>query len=174
MIASKKIDELYELIEGIETAMFTTRSVSGQLISRPMATQERIEGADLWFVTDADTHKLDDLALDPHVNCAYFNNKTREWVSVSGLARVSKNKSKIRQLYKEDWKAWFGDEGGDRDGGPNDPRLALILVEAELATYMKVTKPRPVVLFQVLKGMVTGSRVDVGEVREISGAEMMD
>ncbi|MDP9204119.1 MAG: pyridoxamine 5'-phosphate oxidase family protein, partial [Gemmatimonadota bacterium] len=89
MIASKKIDELYELIEGIETAMFTTRSVSGQLISRPMATQERIEGADLWFVTDADTHKLDDLALDPHVNCAYFNNKTREWVSVSGLARVS-------------------------------------------------------------------------------------
>jgi hypothetical protein len=63
---------------------------------------------------------------------------------------------------------------GDRDGGPNDPRLALILVEAELATYMKVNKPKPVVLFQVLKGMVTGSKVDIGEVKEISGAEMMD
>lgn len=174
MTASKKIDELYELIEGIETAMFTTRGVSGQLVSRPMATQERIEGADLWFVTDSDTHKLDDLALDPHVNCSYFNNRSREWVSVSGIARVSRNRARIRQLYKEDWKAWFGDEGGDRDGGPNDPRLALILVEAELATYMKVNKPRPVVLFQVLKGMVTGSKVDIGEVKEISGAEMMD
>ena len=139
-----------------------------------MATQERIEGADLWFVTDVETHKLDELAIDPHVNCAYYNNKSREWVSVSGVARVSKNRSRIRQLYKEDWKAWFGDEGGDRDGGPNDPRLALIMVEADSATYMKVNKSRPVVLFEVLKGMVTGSRVDIGEVKEISGAELMD
>jgi general stress protein 26 len=93
---------------------------------------------------------------------------------VSGIARVTKNKTRIRQLYKEDWKTWFGDEGGDRDGGPNDPRIALILVEAELATYMKVNKPRPIILFQVLKGIVTGSRRTPGEVQEISGAELMD
>jgi len=174
MTPSKKIDDLYELIEGIETAMFTTRRPNGQLVSRPMATQERMEGCDLWFVTDVETHKLDELAMDPHVNLAYFNNKTREWVSVAGIAHVSKNRSKIRQLYKEDWKAYFGDEGGERDGGPNDPRIALIMVEAESATYMKVNKPRPIVLFEVLKGMVTGSRVDIGDVREVTGAELMD
>jgi general stress protein 26 len=174
MAASKKIDELYDLIKGIETAMFTTRRPTGQLVSRPMATQERIDGADLWFVTDVDTHKLDELALDPHVNCSYYNSRSREWVSVSGVARVSKNKQKIRQLYKEDWKAWFGDAGGDRDGGPNDPRIALIMVEADSATYMKVNKSRPVVLFEVLKGMVTGSRVDIGEVKQVTGAELMD
>jgi general stress protein 26 len=174
MTPSKKIDDLYDLIEGIETAMFTTRRPNGQLVSRPMATQARIEGTDLWFVTDGETHKLDELSLDPHVNCAYYNNKTREWVSVSGVAHVSKNRSRIRQLYQEDWKAWFGDEGGDKDGGPNDPRIALIMVEAESATYMKVNKPRPVVLFEVLKGMVTGSRVDIGEVREVTAGELMD
>jgi len=48
------------------------------------------------------------------------------------------------------------------------------LVEAELATYMKVNKPRPVILFQVLKGIVTGSRRSPGEVKEITGAELMD
>ncbi|HET7614189.1 MAG TPA: pyridoxamine 5'-phosphate oxidase family protein [Gemmatimonadaceae bacterium] len=174
MATSKKIDELYDLIEGIETAMFTTRRPNGQLVSRPMQTQDRIEGCDLWFVTDAETHKLDELALDPHVNCAYYNNKSREWVSVSGVAHVSKNRNRIRQLYKEDWKAWFGDEGGDRDGGPNDPRLALIMVEAEIATYMKVNKPRPIVLFEVLKAMVTGSRVDIGDIREVTAGELMD
>ncbi|HJQ53375.1 MAG TPA: pyridoxamine 5'-phosphate oxidase family protein [Gemmatimonadaceae bacterium] len=174
MPTSKKIDELYDLIEGIETAMFTTRRPNGQLVSRPMQTQDRIEGCDLWFVTDAETHKLDELALDPHVNCAYYNNKSREWVSVSGVAHVSKNRNRIRQLYKEDWKVWFGDEGGDRDGGPNDPRLALIMVEAESATYMKVNKPRPIVLFEVLKAMVTGSRVDIGDIREITAGELMD
>jgi general stress protein 26 len=174
MTTAKKIDELYDLIGGIETAMFTTRRPNGQLVSRPMATQERIEGADLWFVTDVETHKLDELAVDPHVNCAYFNNKSREWVSVSGVAHVSKNRTKIRQLYKEDWKIWFGDEGGERDGGPNDPRIALIMVEAESATYMKVNKPKPVVLFEALKGFVTRSRPSVGDIKEVTGAEMMD
>ena len=174
MAPSKKIDDLYDLIDGIETAMFTTRRPNGQLVSRPMATQDRIEGCDLWFVTNVDTHKLDELALDPHVNCAYYKSKTREWVSVSGLAHVSKNKSRIRQLYQEDWKAWFGDEGGDKDGGPNDPRIALIMVEAENATYMKENRARPIVLFEVLKARVTGSTPRIGDVREVTGAEMMD
>ena len=174
MAHSKKLDELYDLIDGIETAMFTTRRPTGQLISRPMATQPRIEDADLWFVTDSESHKLDDLMLDPHVNCSYYNMKSREWVSVTGVARVSKSRNKIRQLYKEDWKTWFGDEGGERDGGPNDPRLALILVDADSATYMKVNKPKPVVLFQAIKSMVTGKKANIGEVREITGAELMD
>ena len=173
MTQPKKLDELYGLIEGIETAMFTTRRPNGQLVSRPMATQARIQDADLWFVTDAEGDKLDDLALDPHVNCAYYNNRTKEWVSVTGVARVSKNKSKIRQLYKEDWKAWFGDEGGDRDGGPNDPRIALILVDADSASYMKVNRAKPMVLFQAIRSRVTGHRPTPPEVREITGAELM-
>jgi general stress protein 26 len=174
MAASKKIDELYDLIEGIETAMFTTRRATGQLVSRPMETQDRIEGADLWFVTNTDTHKLDDLELDPHVNCSYYNNRTHEWVSVAGIAHVSKNRNRIRQLYKEEWKAWLGDEGGERDGGPTDPRIALIMVEADIATYMKVNKSRPIVLFEILKAKVTGAAPFVGEIREVTGAELMD
>src|SRR6266550_3720063 len=103
MTPSKKIDDLYDLIQGIETAMFTTRRPNGQLVSRPMATQDRIEGTDLWFVTDVETHKLDELSPDPHVNCSYYNNRTHEWVSVAGVAHVSKNRNKVRQLYKENW-----------------------------------------------------------------------
>ncbi len=174
MAASKKIDELYDLIKGIETAMFTTRRPTGQLVSRPMATQDRIEGADLWFVSNVETHKLDELAVDPHVNCAYYNNKTHEWVSVSGVAHISRNRNKIRQLYKEDWKTWLGDEGGDQDGGPNDPRIALIMVEADTAIYMKVNKRRPVVLFEMLKAKVTRSQPYVPDVKEITAGELMD
>ena len=174
MTAPKKIDELYDLIEGIETAMFTTRRPTGQLVSRPMATQDRIEATDLWFVTNIETHKLDDLTLDPHVNCSYYNNRTHEWVSVAGVAHVSKNRNKVRQLYKENWKVWFDDEGGERDGGPNDPRIALIMVEAELATYMKVNKSRPIILFDMLKAKVTGSTQRLGDIMEITGAEMME
>ena len=34
----KKLDDLYELIDGIEIAMLTTRRADGHLVSRPMQT----------------------------------------------------------------------------------------------------------------------------------------
>ena len=43
----------------------------------------------------------------------------------------------------------------------------LIGVEARSAQFMTVDKPRPVVLFEYLKGLVTGERPDVGEVEKV-------
>jgi general stress protein 26 len=169
---TKKLDDLYKLIDGIEIAMFTTRRADGQLVSRPMATQERVTGTDLWFVTDVSSHKLEELQRDPHVNLAYYNVKSREWVSVAGTAQVTQDRNLIRELYKPDWKAWFGDEGGDRDGGPGDPRLALVLVEAQSVEYLVTTKPRPAVLFEVAKGILTGTPPSVGEQRHLSEREL--
>ena len=172
--SEKKLKELDELIDGIETAMLTTRRADGHLVSRPMATQKRISGADFWFVTNTDSHKLDEIQLDPNVNCSYYNSRTREWVSVSGVAHVSRDRHRIKSLYKPDWKIWFGNEGGQRDGGPDDPRIALILVDADSVIYMKNDKPMPVILWEALKSRVTGQPAEIGEVREISGAELMD
>ena len=169
---TKKLDELYALIDGIEIAMFTTRRADGQLVSRPMATQERVTGTDLWFATDVSSHKLEDLAHDAHVNLAYYNLKSREWVSVSGVAQVTQDRNLIKELYKPDWKAWFGDEGGNRDGGSDDPRIALILVEAQSVEYMVSTKPKPVVLFEIARGMVTGTPPDVAEQRRLDEREL--
>jgi general stress protein 26 len=167
-----KLKDLYDLIEGIEIAMFTTRRSDGHLVSRPMATQTQAQGVDLWFVTNIESHKLDELELDPHVNLAYYKDRTREWVSVSGLASVTQDRQAIRELYQKDWKAWFGDEGGERDGGPEDPRLALVLVEVQSVMYLKVDKPQPVVLFEVAKGMVTGQPPKIGAERKLSADEI--
>jgi general stress protein 26 len=168
----KKLDDLYGLVEGIEVAMFTTRRLDGSLVSRPMATQERDGIADFWFVSNGDSDKMDELEHDPHVNLSYYRDRTREWVSVSGTARVSRDREQVRRLYKPDWRAWFGGDGGERDGGPDDPRITLVLVDANSVVYMKNDTPRPVVLFEVVKGMVTGSPADVGSVRTVSGSEL--
>lgn len=168
----KKLEDLYELIDGISIAMFTTRRPDGRLVSRPMQTQSRDGAADFWFVTDIDADKLDELESDPHVNLAYYRDRTREWVSVSGTARISRDREQVRRLYKPDWKAWFADDGPGRDGSPDDPRITLLLVDAESVVYMKSDTPRPVVLFEVVKGMVTGQHPDVGSVRVVSSGEM--
>ena len=169
---TKKLDELYKLIDGIEIAMFTTRRPDGHLVSRPMATQERVSGTDLWFVTDVSSNKLDEIKTDPHVNLSYYNLKSREWVSVAGTAVVTQDRNLIHELYKPDWRAWFGDEGGERDGGPDDPRFALILVEAHSVEYLVVNKPRPLVLFEVAKAMVSGTPPRVGDQRTLTDREL--
>jgi general stress protein 26 len=159
----KKLEQLYELIDGIETAMLTTRCADGSLVSRPMQTQARRAGTDLWFMTSAETGKVDELVADPHVNLGYYKDGTREYVSVSGMARVTRDKAMIHELYQADWKAWLGDEGGERDGGPDDPRIVLIEVEARSAQYLKSTQPRLIALFSVAKAIVTGNPPKAGD-----------
>jgi len=162
-------EKLYDLIEDIETAMFTTRRADGRLVSRPMATQKQSGGADLWFVTMRSSEKLIELGEDPHVNLAYYKDRTREWVSISGTARIVDDREKVRELYQPDWRAWFGDEGGPNDGTPDDPRMVLIGVDIDMAMYLEVNKPQAVVLFEVVKGIITGSTPDVGEVKRVDG-----
>ena len=170
--SDKKLDDLYKLIDGIEIAMFTTRRADGQLVSRPMAMQKRNEHADLWFVTDIESHKLDELANDEHVNLAFYKDRTREWVSVAGTARITQERDLIHELYQPDWRAWFGDQGGARDGGPDDPRLALVFVQAQSVIYSITNKPQPLVLFEVAKGIITGTPPDVADVREMGEREL--
>ena len=163
----KELSKLFEMIDELDTAMLTTRRSDGHLVSRAMANQKHAPGADLWFVTTEGTHKLDDLAADSHVNLAYYRDRTREWVSVAGLAKVSRDRAIIRELYMPDWKAWFPDEGDPRHGTPDDPRMVLIGVDVHSAVFLEVNKPQPVVLYEIAKGWITGTDPKIGEMHKI-------
>jgi general stress protein 26 len=162
-----ELERFYALVEEIEIAMMTTRRRDQHLESRAMANQKRAAGADLWFVTAEATAKVADLESDPHLNLAYYKNRTREWISVSGLATLSRDREKIHELYAEDWKLWFPDEGDPRHGTPDDPRFVLIGVEVHAAVFFELDKPQPVVLYELAKGWLTGDTPDLGEVRRI-------
>jgi len=161
------LEKLYEQIDDIEIAMMTTRRPDGHLESRAMATQKRAAGADLWFVTRQDTAKLRDIGGDPHVNLAYYKDRTREWVSVSGIATPTRDRAKIHELYAPDWKMWFAEEGDPRHGTQDDPRMVLIGVDVHAAVFLEMDKPQPVVLFELVKGFLTGEEPDLGEMHRI-------
>ena len=162
-----EIDKLYAMIEDLEVAMMTTRRPDGQLVSRAMANQKRAAGADLWFVTSEETHKIEELEEEPHVNLAYYKDRTREWISISGIATVTRDRDIIRELYAEDWGIWFPDEGDPRHGTPDDPRFVLIGVDIYAASYLRQDRPQVVVLFDLAKSLVTGATPELGETRRI-------
>jgi general stress protein 26 len=161
------LQKMYDMIADIKTAMMVTRRPDGHLVSRAMATQKRAAGADLWFVASEGTGKVEEIGLDPHVNLSYLNSKTMEWISVSGVASLTKDKAVIQQLYEPDWKMWFANNGDPRHGTPDDPRLVLIGVKVHSAVFFNVDKPRPMVLFEMVKGWITGTEPNIGEVHHI-------
>ena len=159
--------KLYDHIDDIEIAMMTTRRPDGHLVSRAMATQKRAAGADLWFVTCDDTPKVREIAGDPHVNLSYYKDRTREWVSVSGMAALSRDRARIRELWAPDWAVWFPKEGDPRHGTADDPRMVLIGVTVHAAVFLEVTKPQPIVLYEMVKGWLTGTSPELGEMHHV-------
>ena len=81
-------------------------------------------------------------------------------------AVVSRDRAKIHELYAPDWKVWFAKEGDARHGTPDDPRMVLIGVTVHGAEFLEVNKPRPVILFELVKGWLTGSEPELGEMHE--------
>lgn len=165
-----ELEKLYSLIENIEIAMMTTRRRDGHLESRAMATQKQAGGADLWFVTYDGAGKLADLQHDPHVNLSFYKDSSQEWISVSGIASISRDRAKIKELYATDWKIWFSDEGDPRHGTPDDPRMVLVGVDVHAAVFLEVNKPKPVVLYEMAKGWLTGQAPDMGETHRVGDA----
>ena len=162
------LEKFYSAIESIGTAMMVTRRADGHLRARAMANQKRAGGADLWFVTKDGSAKLADLETDPHINLSYFRDSNREWISVSGTAVISRDRDKIRELYQPDWKIWFDAAGDPLHGTPNDPRMVLIGVTVHAAEFLEVNKPAPVLLFELVKGWVTGTEPELGEMHQVT------
>lgn len=164
----RELDKLYDLIDDIEIGMLTTRRRDGHLESRAMATQKRASGADLWFVSAEGTAKIRDLENDPHLNVSFYKDRTREWISISGVGVLSRERGKIRELYAPDWKIWFPEEGDPRHGTADDPRMVLIGVTIHAAVFLEVNKPQPVVLYEIAKGWLTGTEPHLGDLHTIT------
>ncbi|RAL66657.1 hypothetical protein DID88_006342 [Monilinia fructigena] len=70
-----------------------------------------------------------------------FLNSSGEWASISGLSSLETSRLTIEKYYSPTLKAWLGDLGdGVHDGGPKDPRIGIIRVDAKTATYAIVRK----------------------------------
>jgi hypothetical protein len=49
--------------------------------------------------------------------------------------------------------------------------MILIKVRAQSASFLDVKKPQPVVLFELLKGMVTGKKPEIGRTQRVRGSD---
>lgn len=153
---SEKRQRLRNLIAEFDTAMLVTRTEDGGLRSRPLAIAHR-DGAQeddqaLYFSTAIESPKVQELLADPRVNVSMQDK--RRFVSVTGVARVVKDRLLVDKLWSDAWKVWF-------PKGKDDPSLRIVVVEPSEAAYWDASGVEGVkYLFEMARAYVTGTKAD--------------
>ncbi|MCJ1471047.1 BLI-3 blue-light-inducible Bli-3 protein [Pseudocyphellaria aurata] len=170
----EKVEALSTFISNSKFGMLTTRIEGSKLLtSRAMSVAaQETGGIDLIFHTNTESGKTDDIEADNEVNVSFLNS-TGEWASVSGEATVVTDRDVVRKYYNASLKAWVGDLGdGVHDGGPEDPRIAVIRVLARTATYALAVGTSLGRAAEIVKGAVTGQAAQVNKLRELTEKEL--
>jgi general stress protein 26 len=130
------IKKLGDLVGEIQIAMLTTTSADGSLRSRPMRTQRAKFDGQLWFFTNRESRKAEDILRHPQVSLSYARPEGNSYVWVSGRAELISNRQTAEELWDERYEQWF-------TIGPSDPYLALIRVTVQQAEYWHAAASSP-------------------------------
>ncbi|KAG5989153.1 hypothetical protein E4U54_004417 [Claviceps lovelessii] len=169
-----KVQDLGNFITACKYGMMTTKSAkSGRLVSRCMAlAATENDGVDLIFHTNTESGKTDDVASHPEVNMAFLNSKG-EWASIAGHASIITDRDAVKKYYSPTLKAWMGDLGdGVHDASENDPRIGIVRLDAETATYALSGKSQIMQAVEIAQSTLSGKPAEVNSLRHISEAEL--
>lgn len=117
-----------------------------------------------------------DLTVHPQeTNMSFLDQVNGAWASISGVAHVVADPATVHKYYSPALKAWLGDLGdGVHDGGPNDPRIGVIKLEAKLATHVVSHKGILGRAVDTVKGAVKGNVPSINGIRELSEEELAE
>lgn len=134
----------------------------------------RRDGPDLLFLSNTHSQKFQDLAQNNKVQITIQDTKSQDWASITGTATTCSNSDpRIKEVWSRGASAWFGDLGdGVHDGGPQDPRMALIEVKSEYVVYYLAETGALGYVKEVVVANVMGSVAKTGVLREIKGGEL--
>ncbi len=158
MTAQDDVAQVWDAIEKQRVAMLTVEQ-DGRLNSRPMAALSRREEGKIYFVTRTDA-KVGEIGGSAPVNVAFSDEHKNTYVSVSGIARTSQDRAKLRELWSMFSEAWLPQ-------GPDAEDVALITVEPDEAKLWDSTSSNLVYAAKVLKANVTQTPPSGGTIKEV-------
>jgi general stress protein 26 len=155
---ARNVARAWELMKKIGFAMLVTRD-GDKLRARPMSAYcERDENA-IYFLTDARRHKDEEIARNPGINLSFADASSQKYVSLTGTAFVSNDRTKIKELFGTPAKAWWD--------SADDPNIRVLKITPDDAEFWD--SPGTIISYvKMAAAAVTGTRPDIGENRKIS------
>jgi general stress protein 26 len=124
-MAENTLETFWSLIRGSDVCMMTTRD-SNALHARPMIADIDEAMHEFRFITRLSTHKVGALAAHPDVNLAFSDAEAGNFVSISGQAYLTRDRTLIDQLWSSAAEAYF-------ECGRDDSDIAVIRVVPAIA-----------------------------------------
>jgi general stress protein 26 len=150
-------DRVWDIIEKVGVGMLTTRFAGG-LRARPLeARPDRAAGL-IWFVTDARSHKEDEIAAHPDVGLVFIHAREKAYLSITGRADVLDDHAKAREIWNKTDDAWWS--------GPDDPHVRVLRIEPVVAELWDGPASKAVAAFEFAKARLTGEQPNLGENRK--------
>lgn len=123
------VEKIREISQQCPICFFATSvRTPGSSGARPMTVQKVDEHGNLWFISGIDTHKDQELNINPEVSLYFQSSERAEYLELHGRATVSQDRQKIEELWQPQFDAWF-------DAGKKDPRVSVIQVVPEEGHY---------------------------------------
>jgi len=159
MQTSESREKVYEILKDFSTAMFVTVGPGGRPEARPMHVAKVEESGNICFFTGKRGTVASEVWHEAEVLLAFQNEKS-SYLSLRGMARVVEDRARITELWKEPYRVWF-------PGGPEDPDIALVMVDPIDAEYWDNRGTnRLQYLFEAAKAYVKGERPEVSELEQ--------
>jgi len=155
------LQKLRGLVKDIDFCMLTTVDDNGHLHSRPMSSNGDIDSdGSLWFFTSASSHKVSEIEKLPKVSVSFADPDNQCYVSISGTAQLVRDRNKIDELWRPEFKMWF-------PNGKDDPDVALLRVSTEQAEYWDSPASTIGYVLNFVSSLVSGKEADLGENRKV-------
>lgn len=139
-------DRLVDLVKGQRVAMLCSADNDGALHSRPMTVLKLDADSVFWFFCEPAAGEPEQRA----VNLAFVDEARALQVSVSGQARIVRDRGQIRALWTAMARPWFPD-------GVDSPNLALLAVTPDHVAYWDGPDSR------IVRGMALAASVIAGK-----------
>jgi general stress protein 26 len=153
---SQTKERFRELLGEFNTAVLITQKGDSLFRARPMAIVGVDENCDLWFIANNESAKVHELQTDTRVQ-VICQNGWASCVCISGRASLDYDRSKVYQLWKPIYQAWF-------PLGVNDPDIVLIHVKGEQGEYWDNTGLKRLnYVYKTIKAIVSGTTPEVAE-----------
>ncbi|KAA8482886.1 general stress protein 26 [Arcticibacter tournemirensis] len=149
--ATKKMKEL---AENAATCFFCSSIKTGVPFStRPMTVLKVDDDGNFWFLSSDDSFKNEELSHDPFVHLLFQGSAYSDFLNIYGIAEISKDKEKIRELWNPMLKTWFTE-------GEDDSRITVIKVDPSEGYYWDHKNGKAVAFIKQAAGAVLGKTYD--------------
>jgi general stress protein 26 len=154
---NQNIEKLIEMVKDVRICMLITNEKNAENLSgRPMSITKIDYDGTMWFFSKKASYKVDDIEESKKVSIAISNESSNNYLMIHGMATLVDNKIKMKELWSSTMKAWF-------PLGLEDPNIILIKVTPTEVNYWDGSSSKMVVLFNMLKAIVTGKEYEEGE-----------